>query len=139
MRERPEDIQLLARHFLQRAADNYQLQPARLSRAALKAMQEYHWPGNVRELRNVCERLAILLPGQTIEPGNLPPEFSRTASKDGSGHIVLPETGLSLEQVEIELIRQALARTNGNRSRSARLLGISRDTLLYRMQKYGLT
>ncbi len=139
LRERPEDIQLLARHFLQRAAGNYQLQPARLSRAALKAMQEYHWPGNVRELRNVCERLAILLPGQTIEPGNLPAEFSRTASTDGSGHIVLPETGLSLEQVEIELIRQALARTNGNRSRSARLLGISRDTLLYRMQKYGLT
>ncbi|WP_286294101.1 sigma-54 interaction domain-containing protein [Methylomarinovum tepidoasis] len=140
LRERLEDIPLLARHFLEKAAAAHDLPPARLGKSALRALADYGWPGNVRELRNVCERLAILLPGQTIEATNLPVEVTATrrtlAAVDG---IHLPADGLSLEQVEIELIRQALARTRGNRSRSARLLGISRDTLLYRMQKYGIS
>ncbi len=138
LRERKEDIPLLAEHFMQQAAAEHGLPPARLSKAALQALIHYHWPGNVRELRNICERLAILLAGHTIEPTNLPPEITSTQAR-GRNSITLPATGLSLEGVEIELIRQALAATGGNRSRSARLLGISRDTLLYRMQKYGIT
>ncbi|WP_317706708.1 sigma-54 dependent transcriptional regulator [Methylomarinovum caldicuralii] len=140
LRERLEDIPLLARHFLEKAAATHDLPPDKLGKSALRALTDYGWPGNVRELRNVCERLAILLPGQTIEATNLPTEITAArgtlAAVDG---IHLPADGLSLEQVEIELIRQALARTRGNRSRSARLLGISRDTLLYRMQKYGIS
>ncbi len=137
LRERREDIPLLAEHFMQQAACEYGLEPARFAKPALQAMIHYDWPGNVRELRNVCERLAILLAGKTIEASNLPPQILLPPRP--RHNITLPPTGLSLEEVEIELIRQALARTGGNRSRSAKLLGISRDTLLYRMQKYGIT
>jgi DNA-binding NtrC family response regulator len=102
-------------------------------------LQNYAWPGNVRELRNVCERLSILLAGRTIEEGNLPREITSPAPSSGqTGAFDLPEGGIELEKVELDLIQQALTRTNGNRSRSARLLGISRDTLLYRMQKHHL-
>ncbi len=138
LRERKEDIPLLAHHFMHRYAESHQLEPAKFSRKALQLLQNYEWPGNVRELRNVCERLSILLAGRTIEPENLPAEV--TAGKHHKkAQVLLPPSGLSLEEVEIDLIRQALTRTQGNRSRSARLLGISRDTLLYRMNKYGIT
>jgi DNA-binding NtrC family response regulator len=90
-------------------------------------------------LRNVCERLSILLAGRTIEENNLPPEIMNRMPAAQKPLFDLPEFGIDLEKVEIDLIRQALHRTNGNRSRSARLLGISRDTLLYRMQKYGIS
>jgi two-component system response regulator HydG len=139
LRERREDIPLLAEHFLHSAASEHNLPPAKLSKAALQALVNYWWPGNVRELRNVCERLAILLAGYTIEPTNLPSEITASTRTYGRSKISLPACGLSLEEVEIDLIRQALERTGGNRTRSARLLGISRDTLLYRMQKYGIT
>lgn len=137
LRERKEDIALLAQHFMEAFARSHNMAPAKFSKAAVQAMQSHDWPGNVRELRNVCERLAILLAGRTIEPDNLPPEIT-SGHKTHKPKIELPASGLSLEEVEIELIRQALSRTQGNRSRSARLLGISRDTLLYRMQKYGI-
>lgn len=138
LRERKEDIPLLAEHFLHQAANEYRLEPARFSKPAMQALIQYNWPGNIRELRNICERLAILLEGKTIEPDNLPREILTSKQHSPIG-IALPASGLSLEAVEIDLIRQALAATGGNRSRSARLLGISRDTLLYRMQKYGIT
>ncbi len=138
LRERKEDIALLAEHFLAGFAVNHDMEPAGFSKAAIRCLQNHDWPGNVRELRNVCERLAILLAGRTIEPENLPLEIT-AEQKTRRFRIELPSSGLSLEEVEMELIRQALLRTQGNRSRSARLLGISRDTLLYRMQKYGIT
>ncbi|GAB4365023.1 MAG: hypothetical protein Kow0060_22280 [Methylohalobius crimeensis] len=137
LRERKEDIPLLAEHFIRQSTLEHGLEPPRLSKAAQQIIMNYEWPGNVRELRNVCERLSILLAGQTIEPTNLPAEITLNQPRPKTG-ITLPASGLSLEEVEIELIRQALVRTNGNRSRSARLLGISRDTLLYRMQKYSI-
>jgi DNA-binding NtrC family response regulator len=92
-------------------------------------------------LRNLCERLSILLAGKTIEPENLPNEFrsGNIDSKTQNTGFVLPETGIQLDTLEADLIHQALNRTNGNRSQSARLLGLSRDTLLYRMQKHGLS
>ncbi len=139
LRERKEDISLLARHFLEAFAKEHNMEPATFSKAALQVLQNHDWPGNVRELRNVCERLAILLAGRTITPDNLPIELTPGQTPAKQLEIELPSSGLSLEEVEIELIRQALCRTQGNRSRSARLLGITRDTLLYRMQKYGLT
>jgi DNA-binding NtrC family response regulator len=109
-----------------------------VSKSATARLQDYAWPGNVRELRNVCERLAILLAGRTIEESNLPREITTLQPPSTKSHFALPEGGVDLEKVELDLIQQALARTNGNRSRSARLLGISRDTLLYRMQKHHL-
>lgn len=137
LRERIGDVQVLLQHFISQFTREHGLPKVSISKAALNRLVGYAWPGNVRELRNVCERLCILLAGRTIEENNLPPEIVSRAPAQRP-EIELPECGINLEQVEIDLIRQALQRTNGNRSRSAKLLGISRDTLLYRMQKYGI-
>jgi len=138
LRERMGDIQLLLQHFMKQFAEEHKLPEASFSKAALGRLTAYAWPGNVRELRNVCERLSILLAGRIIDEGNLPLEIVNRAPSQ-KPLFDLPELGIDLEKVEMDLIRQALSRTNGNRSRSARLLGISRDTLLYRMQKYGIS
>ncbi|MGX2041691.1 sigma-54 interaction domain-containing protein [Methylocaldum sp. MU1018] len=138
LRERMGDIQLLLQYFMKRFAEEHKLPEASFSKAALGRLTAYAWPGNIRELRNVCERLSILLAGRTIDEGNLPLEIVNRAPSQ-KPLFDLPELGINLEKVEMDLIRQALSRTNGNRSRSARLLGISRDTLLYRMQKYGIS
>lgn len=138
LRERMGDIQLLLNHFIKRFAADHNLPASSFGKTALARLQAYPWPGNVRELRNLCERLSILLAGRVIEESNLPVEIVSLAPTE-KPLFALPELGIDLEMVEMDLIRQALARTNGNRSRSARLLSISRDTLLYRMQKYGLS
>ncbi len=138
LRERIGDVQVLLQHFISQFTRDHGLPKVSVSKPALSKLMAYPWPGNVRELRNVCERLCILLAGRTIEENSLPPEIV-SRSPPSSPEIELPERGINLEQVEIDLIRQALERTSGNRSRSAKLLGISRDTLLYRMQKYGIS
>jgi transcriptional regulator with PAS, ATPase and Fis domain len=139
LHNRRDDIKLLAGHFFARFAATHDLEMPVLSKQAVKMLTGYRWPGNIRELRNLCERLCILLPGRVIEPENLPREFQNTADEsDPVSDFVLPELGLQLDALEANIIYQALVRTNGNRSKSARLLGISRDTLLYRIQKHGL-
>jgi DNA-binding NtrC family response regulator len=136
--QRTEDIEHLIKHFLAIFADTYSIVAPRFSKSALKMLKAYSWPGNIRELRNLCERLSILLAGRTIEPENLPLEFIRTGDTAKTTGFTLPETGLELDALEANLIHQALSRTQGNRSKSARLLGLSRDTLIYRMQKHGV-
>jgi DNA-binding NtrC family response regulator len=137
--QRTEDIESLINHFLALFEDAHSLTAPKFSKPALKALKAYPWPGNIRELRNVCERLSILLAGRVIEPENLPSEFTTNiiSAAPAATNFTLPEAGLQLDTLEADLIQQALNRTKGNRSKSARLLGISRDTLLYRMQKYG--
>jgi len=138
LRERIGDVQVLLTHFINQFTKEHDLPKVSITKSAMNRLIAYPWPGNVRELRNVCERLCILLAGRIIDENNLPPEIvSRLPTV--KPQIDLPECGINLEQVEIDLIRQALERTNGNRSRSAKLLGISRDTLMYRMQKHGLS
>ncbi len=139
LRDRTEDIDMLCTHFMQKFADEYAVKAPNFSRKSLKNMKDYEWPGNIRELRNLCERLCILLSGKVIEPENLPPEFSSfKSSTKPESQFILPELGIKLEHLEMDMIYQALERTNGNRSKSARLLGISRDTLIYRIQKHGI-
>ena len=136
LRQRGSDIVSLANHFIDLTASEHSLVKPTLTKAAYNSMKSYRWPGNVRELKNVCERLCILRQGQAIDVSNLPQEFHSTTSPGHS--FSLPEKGIDLETLEIDLIQQALNRTNGNRSKSARLLGISRDTMLYRMNKYNI-
>ncbi|RLA20988.1 MAG: sigma-54-dependent Fis family transcriptional regulator [Gammaproteobacteria bacterium] len=135
--DRGSDAKMLALHFSNMIAKGHGLIALSFSKTALQALEAYHWPGNVRELRNLCERLSILMPGRVIEPENLPLELKRNQPLQ-EGCIHLPACGIKLENVEIDLIHQALERTHGNKSKSARLLGISRDTLLYRMRKYAM-
>ncbi len=138
LRERTGDLPLLLKHFNHSLAALYDVKPAVYSKNAIKCLKAYSWPGNVRELRNFCERMSILLAGKTIEVENLPIEIKMAQKMKPESIVSLPESGLSLEKVEIELIQQALAQASGNRSRAARLLGLTRDTLLYRMKKYTL-
>jgi DNA-binding NtrC family response regulator len=142
LRERMGDIHLLLNHFMRIFAAEHKLPSSTLTKSALARLQNHAWPGNVRELRNVCERLSILLAGRAIEEANLPHEITNpaaaNASADPKNQFILPESGIELDKLELDLIRQALDRCKGNRSQAARLLGISRDTLLYRMQKYGI-
>jgi DNA-binding NtrC family response regulator len=141
LRERDGDIQQLINHFTQRLAVQHSLSPPSYSKDTFQVLSQYAWPGNVRELRNFCERMVILLSGIKIQPANLPVEFRRktgTSQSENAGGFTLPEEGINLEHMEISIIRQALNKTQGNRSRAARLLGISRDTLLYRIKKYAL-
>lgn len=138
--QRTEDIEHLIMHFLAMMAKTHSIAAPNFSRHALKVLKDYSWPGNIRELRNLCERLSILLAGRTIEPENLPREFITPNSMLPKGaDFTLPERGIQLDSLEADLIHQALSRTKGNRSKSAKLLGLSRDTLLYRMQKHGLS
>ncbi len=135
LKECREDIKLLLRHYSREFAGDNAI--VRYSKTIEHCLLTYAWPGNVRELKNFCQRMALLYPGKALIEEDLPPEMLPEVA--ASHHsFILPPTGIDLAQVELDLIEQALELAAGNRSRAARLLGISRDTLLYRMQKYSL-
>jgi len=139
LKERIEDIEHLIKHFNEHFSKEHSRTAPKFSKQAIKILQNYDWPGNVRELRNLCERTSILLSGQLIEAENFPHDFFATkTTNSGNQDFALPDVGVNLNKLEADLIHQALQRTNGNRAKSARLLGLSRDTLLYRIQKHGL-
>ncbi len=137
LNERSCDIEILIKHFMGLFQKEHFIPAPKFSKEAIKVMKSYRWPGNIRELKNLCERLSILLAGRVIEPQNLPMEFHRTTQSAGFDQFKLPAGGLELESLEANLILQALEMTQGNRTKSAKLLGLTRDTFLYRMQKYG--
>jgi two-component system NtrC family response regulator len=109
-----------------------------LDREVFKILDIYPWPGNIRELENLMERLAALHDGGTVTVDDLPEYMLSRASKVGPVLLNIPPDGVDLEQVERGLIREALERNKWNQSRAARFLRLSRNTLIYRMQKYGL-
>lgn len=135
LRERPEDVAPLAHHFVSVLAREMRSTPPRISEEAMAALEHYAWPGNARELRNVVERSLLLDDADEIDVRALPPEI-QAASQEPEKLFVLPAAGVSLDQLERELICQALERVGGNKSAAARLLGLSRDTLRYRLEKY---
>ena len=137
LREREGDVAQLIPHLTAELSLRHGLEVPRYSSAALARLQRYGWPGNVRELRNLCERMLVLFSGRIVEPDNLPQEI-RQEAKAPVSPFRLPATGIHLDSLESEFIRQALELTGGNRSRAARLLGLSRDTLLYRIKKYAI-
>ncbi len=139
LRQRKRDIAELAEHFLQQAAARTQSKPPELTPEALEMLKKYNWPGNIRELRNVCEHVTAMLPGQSIKSEHLPLDMTAVTAKPGSGTgFELPQEGINMESLEIDLIQQALAYANGNKSEAARLLGLSRDAFLYRLKKHNL-
>jgi DNA-binding NtrC family response regulator len=143
LRERPEDILPLVWHFVGRFNREMRRQVSALHPEAEARLAQYAWPGNARELRNVLERAMILSGGNTLLAEHLPPEVRQepAAPEDeasATSQVTLPQEGLRLEDVERDLVRQALESTDGNQVRAARLLGISRDALRNRMKKFGL-
>lgn len=136
LRERKEDIQLLVRYFLDKLDVKKRIQE--VTPEAMQALVNYQWPGNVRELENVIERAVIIAGGDAITLEHVP--FNNRPKATGRQSIIseIPEDGISLEEVEKLLLVKALAKAEGNQTRAAQLLRISRPTLLYRMEKYGL-
>lgn len=140
LRQRKEDIDLLAKSFLKHFAVQHRRHPCLLDSAARTLLLNYRWPGNVRELRNLCEQLSILNAGKTITPQDLPLVFRQPATEQTTADslFALPDEGINLEDMERTLLLQALERTRNNKTQAARLLGISRDTLNYRLKKFDL-
>jgi DNA-binding NtrC family response regulator len=143
LRERGDDAVTLARTFLEQASRRYGTPPRRLSPAAEEAVRSYGWPGNVRELQNTLERVVLFSDADPVGVEDLGlPRAAAPASvgvaPGGQVRVDLPEGGLALEAVERALLVAALERAGGNQTRAARLLAVSRDTLRYRMEKFGL-
>ncbi|MEW6775447.1 MAG: sigma-54 dependent transcriptional regulator [Bdellovibrionota bacterium] len=144
LRERKEDIPLLALHFLQKYTTAMGRPIRTISPAAMRALEGRSYPGNIRELENVIERAVVLEGGEAITPASLPPETAEPAVEKaaaGPGS-ALPEEGLDLEAtldaVEKKLLVNALERSNGNKSEAAKLLKLSFRSFRYRCAKYGL-
>jgi DNA-binding NtrC family response regulator len=141
LRERLGDLELYVRFFLDRLSERSGRQLREIGPQALAKLRAYSWPGNLRELENVLERALVMARGQSLEEEDLPPLESpwRRPVPEGEGRLFdLPEEGLSLEALERDLLEQAMERSDGNKSAAARLLGLTRRTLGYRLEKHGL-
>jgi two-component system NtrC family response regulator len=143
LRERGDDVLLLAESMCARVCGEMGKRPLTFSAAAKGALKAYRWPGNVRELGNVIERAVILADGDQLEPSDLDLPSAEVREESArnvrpTAQFTLPPEGVSLEQVERDLVLQALERTKGNKSQAARLLGLTRATLRYRVEKLGL-
>jgi two-component system response regulator AtoC len=156
LRERDHDVTLLAQHYIAFFNERLRKRVRGLTPEVAEIFRQYPWPGNVRELRNVIERVMILEDGDLITATYLPRGFGKDPGDGGHGSaaewanrrgeraqgtstaspwVQLPPEGLVLDEVEMSLVRQALERSNGNQTRAAELLGISRDQLRYRLKK----
>jgi DNA-binding NtrC family response regulator len=133
LRERPEDIPLLATVFLRELCAQYRRPEKSFSAAVLQIFREYAWPGNVRELRNLVERLVVTVPARVIRPVHLPSTVMTGSSPERS--ITIP-LGLPLRAVEEQVIRQTLKEVTSHREKAAEILGISARALHYKLRRY---
>jgi DNA-binding NtrC family response regulator len=145
LREHKEDIAPLLDHFIEHYNQKFRKNIQKLTKEADELLMNYDWPGNIRELKNAIERVMILADGNRVSAKYLPIRISEgrvmpvpTAERDGNGEIQLPAGGVALYDVEKELIKQAIDQARGNKTNAARLLRITRDTLRYKVKKYGL-
>lgn len=136
LRNRKEDIPLLLEHFFGYFASIMKRDKIGISIEAMECLKNYEWKGNIRELENMVERMVILSRSQIIMLEDLPKELRVNLTDNNL--FTLPERGIKLDELEKDLIIQALSRTNQNQTRAANLLGISRHTLLYRLEKYNV-
>lgn len=136
LRMRKEDIPILIDYFLEKYCKELGKEKILMSSDSLEKLIEYEWKGNIRELENVIERLVILCDGIKISKVDLPVEIVK--KNELKTEFVLPENGIKLEELEKNIIGQALEKTDYNQTRAAILLGISRHTLIYRMEKYNI-
>ena len=136
LRERPEDVPLLARRFASDLAAEWGRPTLTLTEGALAHLARRPWPGNVRELRNAIERAVILARRDVLDVVDVSEDPTPGAAV-GEGFL-LPSDGVRVEELMDDLVRQAMRRTDGNQSAAARLVGLSRDQLRYRLQRLGL-
>jgi DNA-binding NtrC family response regulator len=135
LRERKEDIPYLADHFVRKHSHELGTPERALTDAALEKLLSYHWPGNVRELENAIERSLVLASDDRLDAADI--RLEAAPSRASSSPAFLPD-GLTLDQYEQSIIREALRRAGGNKSQAARLLGLTRNALRYRLAQMGL-
>jgi DNA-binding NtrC family response regulator len=135
LRERREDVPLLASHFLAKKSAHYRKGVERFGADAMRRMLDYDWPGNIRELEHAVERAVLLAAGDTVEADDLALQAAGLEPSDGTRP---PLEAMELEEAERYLIRKALERCGGNVSQAADALGLSRSALYRRLQRYGL-
>jgi DNA-binding NtrC family response regulator len=131
LRERKEDIPDLISHFLKKN----KLSENNIEPRAVTALMNYSWPGNIRELENIIERMIIMADEKKITEDLLPPQIIGASVTDSSASLEIPEQGLSIDQVELDLINNALEKAGGNKSNAAKLLGITRRKLYSMMER----
>jgi DNA-binding NtrC family response regulator len=136
LRQRKEDIPDLVNLFISSFAGDSGKPVEGITPEAMQILVNYHWPGNVRELQNIIERACALAKGTVLKVGDIHLDVRPARAANGTGNF-LPE-GMTLEQWEDEMIRESLRRANGNKSQAARLLGLSRNALRYRLSKIGI-
>jgi two-component system response regulator HydG len=137
LRERREDIPLLANHFFNFYREKNRQELQAISGKAMDLLVRYPWPGNVRELENTIERAVIIARGEVVAPVDLPPQIQALAKEKEAQELDFPP-GITLAQIERALILKTLEDTGGNRSRAAEILGISRRTLQNKLKEYGI-
>jgi two-component system, NtrC family, response regulator AtoC len=135
LREHASDVPLLVKHYVHQFNGEFRKRVRGATPEALELLRGYRWPGNIRELRNAVERAMLLADGEWLGPEHFPMSVARRGSLQGFD---LPEDGVSLESVERDLVVQALRRTGWNHTRAAGLLGLNRDQIRYRIEKFGL-
>jgi len=139
LRERREDIPELVRHFFLASKAKHNRPDLKLPDSLERYFCAYRWPGNVRELENVIERLVVLAQSDEITYQDLPLSMQKDEAVAVGAALDIPPEGLALESVEKDLILKALLKSNWNQTRAAELLSLSRKTLIYRMEKYGIS
>src|SRR5579875_749618 len=138
LRERKEDIPFLAIHFVNKLSKELGCTAKEISPAAIDRLLDHSWPGNVRELENTIERSLVLASGDTLQPSEIRIEAPRNMPAAASAQTPLLPEGETLEHWEQMMIREALRRTNGNKSQAARMLGLTRNALRYRLSQMGM-
>ncbi|MFW6337263.1 MAG: sigma-54-dependent transcriptional regulator [Phycisphaeraceae bacterium] len=137
LRERREDVPLLVRHYLAQFAQQQDRTVPQVAEDAMQQLMAYDWPGNVRQLMNATQNMLILAEGDRVEPRHLPPEVAERQAGEGGGEGHVP-SGMSLDQLEKQAIRNALRIHAGNREAAAKMLGIGERTLYRKLKEYGL-
>ncbi|TVP56361.1 MAG: sigma-54-dependent Fis family transcriptional regulator [Gemmatimonadales bacterium] len=142
LRDRKEDIPVLARHFIEKLRDRTCSHIRTVTDAALERLAEYDWPGNVRELENVVERALVLADGEELDADDLPPFGNPLGRKTNDYGPELPSSGMDLNEIvegmEERLLREALRKSDGVKAEAARLLGLKASALYYKLEKYGI-
>ncbi len=139
LRERGEDIKLLAQHFVAHFAREFKKQVVGISDGAYEKLMNYSWEGNVRELRNVIERATLLCKDNMIHASDIALGRIENGGDENIEGLRLPSGGIDLARVEEHLVREAMKRTNNNQTKAAKLLRLSRDQLRYRLEKFGIS
>jgi DNA-binding NtrC family response regulator len=138
LRDRKEDIPYLADYFVERFARESGKPIGGITPEAQRVLMDFYWPGNVRELENIIERGVALSSGDMLDAADVRLDLSPARGVPAATGNIFPPEGVSLEQFEDGIIQEALRRAAGNKSQAARLLGISRNALRYRLAKIGV-